>query len=188
MARNVEIKAAVTDLAGADAELAALSAGEPISLVQEDTFFHCARGRLKLRKLSPVRGELIHYDRPDEAGPKTSEYAVVPTTDPDRLRDLLAAACGIVGVVRKRRTVRLVGRTRVHLDDVEGLGTFVELEVVLGEGEPAERGIAEAHRLMGTLGIADDQLVCGAYIDLLQGRRVRDPGAGVQSSHGLYSS
>jgi len=83
---------------------------------------------------------------------------------------VLATVYGIIGVVRKRRTVRMVDRTRVHLDDVEGLGTFVELEVVLGDDEPAESGAAEARRLMAALGIQEDQLVSRAYIDLLQSR------------------
>ena len=168
MARNVEIKAAVKDLASVAAAVAALSPTEPMHLEQEDTFFHCPHGRLKLRKLSTAVGQLIHYERPDDAGPRTSEYVVVPTLEPDRLRDLLASAYGIVGVVRKRRTVRLVGRTRVHLDTVEGLGTFVELEVVLDDAEPSEPGVVEARRLMTALGIGEDQLVRGAYIDVLQ--------------------
>jgi len=172
MARNVEIKAAVKDFARITAALAALSAAAPTRLVQEDTFFRSPRGRLKLRKLTATSGELIYYERPDGTAPRESNYVLVPTAESDRLRDMLAAAYGIIGVVRKRRTVRMVDRTRVHLDDVEGLGTFVELEVVLGDGEPAESGVVEARRLMAALGIQEDQLVSRAYIDLLQSRDV----------------
>jgi predicted adenylyl cyclase CyaB len=96
----------------------------------------------------------------------------VPTAEPDRLRDVLATAYGIIGVVRKRRTVGMVDRTRVHLDDVAGLGTFVELEVVLDDDEPPESGVVEARRLMAALGIQEDQLVSRAYIDLLQSKEV----------------
>jgi predicted adenylyl cyclase CyaB len=168
MARNVEIKAAVPDFARATAALTALSPEPGASLIQEDTFFRCATGRLKLRRFSAASGELIHYQRPDETGPKTSEYTIVRTAEPDRLRGLLAAACGIIGVVRKHRIVRLVGRTRVHLDEVEGLGRFIELEVVLEGDEPMEQGVAEAHDLMAALGIREDQLVPHAYVDLLR--------------------
>lgn len=168
MARNVEIKAAVPDFARAGLALATLSPGPGLALSQEDTFFHCPGGRLKLRRFSAGAGELIYYERPDQAGPKVSDYRLVPITEPDRLRAVLAAAYGIVGVVRKRRTIRMVGRTRVHLDEVEGLGRFVELEVVLEDGEATERGVLEAHRLMVTLGIQEDQLVRQAYIDLRQ--------------------
>jgi adenylate cyclase class IV len=62
----------------------------------------------------------------------------------------------------------MVGRTRVHLDEVEGLGRFIELEVMLQPGEPLERGVAEARDLMTTLGIEESQLVSQAYIDLLR--------------------
>jgi predicted adenylyl cyclase CyaB len=168
MARNVEIKAAVPGFAAIEAALAMLSSAAPVRLAQEDTFFRCAHGRLKLRKLSATAGELIHYERADTAGPKTSHYVLVRTAEPDRLRDILGAAHGISGIVRKQRTVRMVGRTRVHLDEVEGLGAFVELEVVLRDGEPAEDGVAEAHRLMAALGIGQSQLVSRAYVDLLQ--------------------
>jgi adenylate cyclase class IV len=173
MARNVEIKATVTSPDAIAAALSRLDASEAVELVQEDTFFACPRGRLKLRKVAPAVGELIHYDRPDEPGPKPSTYTRVPTSEPDRLRDLLGSAYGTVGVVRKRRTLRLVGRTRVHLDRVEHLGTFVELEVVLEDFEPSEQGVAEARRLMAALGIDESQLVCGAYIDLLLARTSR---------------
>jgi predicted adenylyl cyclase CyaB len=174
VARNVEIKAAVHDLAKLTAALAALATTAPVLLVQEDTFFLCRRGRLKLRKLSPESGQLIYYERSDDTGPRTSDYRLITTTEPDRLREVLAAAYGIGGVVRKRRTLRLVGRTRVHLDEVEGLGTFLELEVVLDQAEPAAAGAAEAERLMAALGIERDQLVGGAYVDLLQAPRQRD--------------
>jgi len=170
MARNVEIKAAVKDFAGITAALAALSAAAPMRFAQEDTFFRSPRGRLKLRKFTATSGELIYYERPDGTAPRESSYVLVPTAEPDRVRDVLAVAYGIIGVVRKRRTVRMVDRTRVHLDDVEGLGTFVELEVVLGDDEPAESGVVEARRLMAALGIQEDQLVSRAYIDLLQSR------------------
>jgi len=166
-ARNVEIKASVTDFARVTAALATLSPGPGVALEQEDTFFHCPRGRLKLRRLSADVGQLISYERPDQPGPETSHYALTATTEPDRLRDVLAAACGIIGVVRKRRLVRMVGRTRVHLDEVENLGRFVELEVVLDEGEPVEQGVVEAHGLMAALGIQQEQLVSHAYVDLL---------------------
>jgi adenylate cyclase class IV len=80
---------------------------------------------------------------------------------------VLAAAYGTAGRVRKRRTLFLAGRTRIHLDRVEELGDFLELEVVLDESEPAEGGVEEAHRLMDALGIDLSRLVAGAYVDLL---------------------
>jgi predicted adenylyl cyclase CyaB len=87
--------------------------------------------------------------------------------DPASLGAVLAAALGVRGVVRKRRRLYLIGRTRVHLDRVEGLGDFIELEVVLGEGEAVSRGEVVAAELADRLGIARSDLVRGAYLDLL---------------------
>jgi predicted adenylyl cyclase CyaB len=169
MPRNAEIKARVPDLATVEERARSIATEGPFDLVQDDTFFACAHGRLKLRVLGDGRGELIHYRRADDAGPKESDYVIAATGEPAPLREALARATGIAGRVRKSRRVYLAGRTRIHLDAVESLGAFVELEVVLGEGESAEAGMAEARKLMAQLGIAEPQLVRGAYLDLLRG-------------------
>jgi len=165
--RNVECKARARDLAAVESRAARLATQGPLDLEQDDTFFATATGRLKLRQFSAERGELIFYQRPDTDGPRLSSYVLAPTTAPASLREALGRALGIVGRVVKRRRVYLVGRTRVHLDRVEGLGDFVEIEVVLAAGEPAADGETEARRLMQSLGIRDEDLVAGAYLDLL---------------------
>jgi predicted adenylyl cyclase CyaB len=167
MARNVEIKARIERIEEIAARAAALADQGPVEILQDDTFFTCERGRLKLRALSPGEGQLIFYRRPDHAGPKESFFVIAPTSSPDALREALSLAYGQAGRVRKHRTLYLLGRTRVHLDRVESLGHFLELEVVLADGEPAEAGVEEAQRLMTALGIAPAQLVEGAYVDLL---------------------
>ena len=86
---------------------------------------------------------------------------------PDTLRDALGLAYGVIGRVRKQRLLFMAGRTRIHLDRVEGLGEFLELEVVLRDGESVEAGMAEAHELLASLQIAPHQLLSGAYLDLL---------------------
>ena len=166
MARNVEIKARVSELAPVEAKARRLATEGPIEIAQDDTFFACANGRLKLREFSPSRGQLIYYSRPNAAGPKLSEYAISNTDTPDAMREALTRALGVVGRVRKHRRLYLVDQTRVHLDDVDGLGCFVELEIVLRDGESAAQGVEIAHRLMRELGIAESQLVEGAYVDL----------------------
>jgi adenylate cyclase len=171
--RNVEIKARVDDLAAVEERARSVATEGPVDLVQDDTFFHCARGRLKLRDFRDGRGELIHYSRPDHAGPKLSEYLLSPVASPGELREALARAYGILGRVVKKRRLYLADRTRIHLDSVEDLGAFVELEVVLGDAESAEDGDAVARTIMGRLGLGDAQLVSGAYIDLLQSRTTR---------------
>lgn len=135
---------------------------------QVDTFYRVPRGRLKLRVPSSGKAELIGYARPDEMGPKLSAYHRLPTESPGKLHDLLARALGIRGVVEKRREVLLLGRTRIHLDEVRGLGSFLEIEVVLDDRSSPEEGEAIARDLLGRLGVPLEALVSGAYIDLLE--------------------
>jgi predicted adenylyl cyclase CyaB len=165
--RNVEIKARISSVEALVPRVAALADQGPIEIEQDDTFFVCERGRIKLRALSATEGQLIFYRRANEAGPKESRFVISPTASPDSLRDALALAYGSAGRVRKHRTLYLVGRTRVHLDRVESLGHFLELEVVLAEGESPDAGVKEARALMTALGLGDDQLIDGAYVDLL---------------------
>lgn len=167
MARNIEIKARVTNPAALREKAAALADEGPIEIAQDDTFFHCSAGRLKLRAFSATRGELIFYRRTDEHGPKESYYVRTPTAEPETLRQTLALAYGEVGRVRKQRVLFLVGRTRIHLDNVENLGDFMELEVVLRDDESADAGVREAEELMRRLDIKSSQLVDRAYVDLL---------------------
>src|SRR5262245_48049561 len=166
MARNIEIKARIESVEAMAGRVAPVATQGPIEIVQDDSFFACARGRLKLRTLSPGEGQLIFYQREDRAGPKESFFVIAPTSAPDALREVLSLAYGQTGRVRKHRTLYLVGRTRVYLDRIETLGHFLELEVVLADGESAQAGVEEAHRLMAALGIAPSQLVEGAYVDL----------------------
>jgi len=169
MNRNVEIKAKVADLAAVRRTVEQLADKGPVVLEQEDTFFHCLEGRLKLRCFRDgAPAELIAYRRGDAAGPKESRYVIYRTSDPQGLLAALSAALGVRVVVRKRRTLYLIGPTRVHLDEVEGLGQFVELEIVLQPGEAVPDGATVAHDIMARLGIPQDRLVEKAYVDLLQ--------------------
>ena len=170
MARNVEIKARIESVETLMSRAAALADQGPTEIIQDDTFFVCPSGRLKLRAFSATSGQLIFYRRPDQAGPKESFFLISPTASPDTLREALTLAYGQAGRVRKQRTLYLAGRTRIHLDRVEDLGHFLELEVVMAEGEPAEAGVAVAHDLLAKLGVAPSQLVERAYVDLLNDR------------------
>jgi predicted adenylyl cyclase CyaB len=167
MARNIEIKARVENVALLIPRVAELASEGPLEIAQDDTFFACDTGRLKLRAFSNDSGELIFYQRVNQTGPKESFYLRSPTTSPETLRESLSLAYGQIGRIRKYRTLFLVGRTRVHLDRVEGLGHFLELEVMLVDDEPTEQGVREAGELMEQLGIQASQLVEGAYLDLM---------------------
>ncbi len=167
MARNIEIKARIASVEDIEGNVAAIAEQGPIEIVQDDTFFRCESGRLKLREFSREEGELIFYRRANEQGPKESFYLRSPTTAPGTLRESLLLAYGHAGRVKKRRTLYLLGRTRIHLDRVEDLGHFLELEVVLNDRESAEDGAREAHDIMEKLEIEATQLIKGAYVDLL---------------------
>lgn len=170
MPRNLEIKARVQDLGRLAAVAARFSDTGPVDIVQDDTFFACPNGRLKLRAFGDGTGELIFYRRPDQAGPKESFYIRTPTSEPDSLREALSLAYGTVGRVVKHRVLYVAGRTRIHLDEVRGLGAFLELEVVLGDDESADGGTREAAQLMEHFSIDTAQLVETAYVDLLEQR------------------
>jgi predicted adenylyl cyclase CyaB len=167
MGRNVEIKARAPDLQVLRRRVEELADEGPFIIEQEDTFFHCQTGRLKLRTFSPSKGELIFYERQDSIWPKESRYRIVPTSDPSAMREILCSALGVIGVVKKQRTLYLVGQTRVHLDIVDGLGEFMELEVVLLPEQTEADGRLIAENIMKALQIPADALVEGAYIDLL---------------------
>ena len=142
MARNIEIKARIDNIDALASKAAALADEGPIEISQDDTFFACEGGRLKLRALSETEGELIFYKRPDQAGPKESFYVRSRTSEPASLCEALSLAYGQAGRVRKRRTLYLVGRTRVHLDRVENLGRFPRA----GSRSRGRRVVADWHR------------------------------------------
>jgi adenylate cyclase class IV len=166
-ASNVEWKARARDPRRRLALAGRLAGGPPELQEQVDTFFAAPHGRLKPRRLSADRGELIHHDRPDRAGPKQSVYSVVPTGRPDALRGLLARALGLRGEARKRRRLCRAGGARVHLDKVEGLGTFLGVEVVLQAGQPAAEGERLADELRRRLDVGAEEMIDFAHVDLL---------------------
>jgi predicted adenylyl cyclase CyaB len=176
MPRNIEVKAKLLDRRSIEKRVAGMADSGPEEIRQRDVFFHTRRGRLKLRIFDARHGELIYYDRPDRRGPKLSTYVRVPTKCPAAIQAALASACGVRGIVKKRRRVYLVGNTRIHLDEVEGLGAFLELEVVLSARQSPRRGRNVAERLMNRLGIGRKSLIDCAYLDLIlrgAGRRGR---------------
>lgn len=187
MPRNIEVKLRLglpgspTGRQAVQARAEAVADGPPVWLQQDDTFFAVPQGRLKLRVFEgrsddAGAAELIHYTRGDDTTARASDYVRVPVADPDALREALARACGLHGRVRKRRGLLRRGRTRIHLDTVEGLGDFVELEVVLAPGEGLAGGQAEAEALLDMLGLGQAERVAGAYRDLLAAAPPRDAG------------
>jgi predicted adenylyl cyclase CyaB len=173
--RNVELKCRCADLEAVRRRADALGARDAGLLVQRDTFFTGPRARLKLRELQGpegARAELISYERPDLKRARTSRYRIAPVDDPDALAAVLAHALGEAGTVSKRRRLYLLRSTRIHLDEVEGLGSFVELETVLAEGRPEADGHAELAELAAALGLDGEERIAVPYVELLRVARV----------------
>lgn len=168
MPANIEIKARVKDFSSLKVRTESLS-DTPLQVIpQEDIFFNIPTGRLKLRVLAPEHAQLVWYARADDTGPKRSDYQIHETSDPESLKSILALALGVRGVVRKTRYLYLVGQTRIHLDNVEGLGHFMELEVVMQPGQSDTEGQMIAKDLMKKLDIDSIDLLDGAYIDMIE--------------------
>lgn len=167
MARNIEIKAHIDSVEALLPRARAVADGAPVLIEQDDSFFAAPHGRLKLRRFADGSAELIHYHRPDTAAAKASDYVRMAVPDPESLAQALTRACGLLGRVRKRRWLLQAGPTRIHLDRVEGLGDFMELEVVLRHGQSDAEGVAVAEALMCSLGLAGAPRLAGAYLDLL---------------------
>src|SRR4030066_1012879 len=159
MPANIEIKARVHDVKRLQQKVEQLSDSPCQVILQKDTFFNCPNGRIKLRELGPKHGQLVYYVRQDITGPKHSEYKKFETEAPASLKIILSEAFGVRGVISKVRYLYLVGQTRIHLDDIKGLGKFMELEVVLQPGQMDAEGQAIAENLMNELGITDSDLI-----------------------------
>lgn len=115
---------------------------------QRDTYFAVAKGGLKLREEQPGRPHLVQFERASEPQQRESRYRIIEVGDGEALRAALAATIGIRGVVVKRRHLLLWQNVRIHLDEVEQLGTFIELEAVA----PPDSDLAHEHRLVANTG------------------------------------
>jgi homotetrameric cytidine deaminase len=164
--RNVELKASDPDPARTLELALKLGASDEGEISQRDTYFGGSRARVKLREQTPGEDELIAYRRPDGDDAKVSDYLRVEVTDAAALKEALDAAYGTKVVVAKKRRLLLWENVRIHLDEVEGLGAYMELEgLVDGDDDGPARERAE--RLRRELEIDDANLVAAGYSDLL---------------------
>lgn len=164
--RNVELKAqdrAPEATLEACRRLGAVDCG---LLWQRDTYFNTPQGRLKLREQRPGRCQLIHYHRADQIEERESRYRILEFTDADTIRDFLAESLGVRSTVTKRRRLFLWRSVRIHLDDVEGLGRFVEFEAVAPPGSDLSAEYGLIAELRSRLGISEADLVATSYSDL----------------------
>lgn len=168
MSTNFELKARCADLVQARERARAVATRWLGVDQQVDTYFKAAAGRLKLRESSLSGAQLVPYLRPDSPLARRSDYVVIPLPEPERTKELLSAVLGVHRVVRKVREIGLFENVRIHLDQVDGLGDFIELEAVWdgdGAGEAEQR--RKVAFLRECLAIRDADLVAASYEGLL---------------------
>lgn len=134
---------------------------------QIDTYFQVPHGRLKLRQGS-IENNLIHYDRPDQAGPKASEVHLYACQDSDALKATLTAALDTKVVVDKQREIYFIDNVKFHLDRVDQLGTFVEIEAIDSDGSIGRGKLNEqCDYYLNLFNIQEEDLLQNSYSDML---------------------
>ena len=166
MARNVELKARDLDPSRSLRVSLGLGAEDHGWLQQLDTYFNVPNGRLKVRE-QDSDAQLIYYERSDEAIERVSNYRIVPVEDPDGLNDVLGAALGVLVAVEKSRRLLLWRNVRIHLDEVPGLGSFIELEAVAEPESDLSGEYRNVTQLREALDINDELILTGGYSDEL---------------------
>ena len=165
---NIEIKARCDDLELFKSRVLQLPVTFEGEDFQTDTFFKVPQGRLKLRESSLYGNKLIPYLRPDQDGPKQSDYELIPISDPQKIKDILNKILGIKGEVRKRRQIYIFENVRIHLDKVERLGNFIEFEAVIDDEKQLEFNNEKIQWLLKFFNIDSTHLIEAAYIDLMR--------------------
>lgn len=172
---NLELKARCHDLAVVRGAVYAINATHVGKLEQTDTYFAVRAGRLKLRETVGHRSELIYYERADAPAVRTSRYHLMPVQDPDDMRTALSLALGIIAVVRKRRDLLLWHNVRIHLDQVENLGNFIELEAVIDPEADEAISSQRLEQLVCRISIRTEDLIACSYADLLRSKTPPQP-------------
>jgi len=170
--RNLEAKFRLSDLDAARARAEAIGFALSSTFLQRDTFFVVPSGKLKLREQQGLAW-LIHYHRGHSQRLEMSNYDIVPVPEPEATRAMLGAALGTLAEVRKERTLLMRRNIRLHLDRVDGLGDFGEIEAVLPDGEPAETYRDEVGAILDALGVDQAGLIDVSYFELMRSVRER---------------
>lgn len=191
---NVEVKAVCRDAEAVRRILRRRRAEFRGTDHQVDTYFRVPHGRLKLRE-GDIENHLIWYARPNERGPRRAEILLYPTQPGSPLKEMLAQALGVLAVVDKRREIYFIGTVKFHVDDVEGLGSFVEIEAQSPTPEAGRSGDrhlggdasepvpvtedalwTQCRRYMGLLGIGPRDLIGESYSDMVQANSAQRSG------------
>lgn len=166
---NVEIKATCHDHSFARLTVDKLKTEYIGELHQIDTYFSTKTGRLKMREINGEEAQLIPYYKDYSTGPMKSSYAVLPVDNAENLKHILDKTLGTVTVIDKKREVFLIENVRVHLDQVDNLGSFIEFEAVYDDDteEGKAREVKRVSELMDTFQIKEEDLLDRSYIDYL---------------------
>jgi adenylate cyclase class IV len=170
--RNIELKAIDPEPAGSLETCHALGAQDKGVLWQRDSYFNVSTGGLKLREQQPGRAHLIQFERADEPQQRESRYRLIGTDDPQALLAALTEALGVNVTVTKRRRLFLWQNVRIHLDDVERLGTFIELEAVASAHSDLQNEYELVKQLRDAFAITDDRLSATGYAQQLIARSI----------------
>jgi len=163
----IEIKARCSDPEKIEKILISLNAYLKGTDHQTDTYFNCSTGRLKLRE-GNIENSLIHYKRPDQSGPKLSDVNMLKLEAGTKLKSILSDSIGIFKTVIKKRKIFFIENIKIHIDEVKGLGSFVEIEAIDEKGIYTEEQLLEqCSGLMKKLGISDNDLIKTSYSDML---------------------
>jgi predicted adenylyl cyclase CyaB len=164
---NVEIKARCVDQGAIRGILRSRRADFRGTDHQTDTYFKVPAGRLKLRE-GNIENTLVYYERENQEGPKQARVTLCPTAPGSALKEILTTSLGVLVVVRKRREIYFIGNVKFHLDLVDGLGTFAEIEAIDTDGSIGkETLLAQCQAFLALFQISPHDLVAGSYSDLL---------------------
>ncbi len=135
---------------------------------QTDTYFYVDEGRLKLRQ-GNIENNLIFYLRNDQAGPKGSEVHLSKVGDGDAMLQVLSEALGVMQTVRKEREIYFIQNVKFHLDQLEGLGQFVEIEAIDLDGTIGEDRLRmQCDHYLDAFHIQEEDLLTGSYSDMVE--------------------
>jgi predicted adenylyl cyclase CyaB len=170
MPTNLELKFAIPSLPRAEQIAHSAGAVGPTELLQVDTYFNVTNGRMKLRVIGGSAAELITYVRPEDHDERLSEYHKTPIAEPTEFRSMLLASLGLLVEVKKRRVLYMMDTTRVHLDEVEGLGSFGEFEIPFTNESDTGKRMRE---LRDIFNVRDADICRHSYSDMLLARHSR---------------
>lgn len=164
MNQNLEVKAIIPSVSEVIPIAVLLNAIYCDEFFQIDTYFRVPTGRLKLREINNERAELIYYDRKENSHVRLSDFIRYPSTAPLLLKEMLVKANGVVATVAKKRLLYMYQDTRIHIDTIEHLGSFIEFETPVADS--LEKAQEMIRYLCVRFGIGEKDFINHSYVDL----------------------